>query len=454
MYPTTIIAVGVVLATSIIIRSVDIFRFHAFGVDTFGILQYSKWLRGNSLNLYKVGKIAYPSFLPRLLNLLQGLFSVRVLHIIPKLFDVFTSIVVFLFTLWFSGSEFIAFLALLICTFSPISVINGYGISTRNVGSFFFVLTILASYVAMFDAQVKYSMLVTAITCCTLMMLTNRIAYKSYFLLVIGTAILLPLNSSYGTFLLVSVTSLVLCLLVTRMKFLNDLKGQIFLINFFRKRREKEKSVMKRIALTFYYDLWWCVGILAIINGADLFLATWLVTMIALSFLWPWGEGERHIALGVAPASILAASYLSQRLFMIIPLLVLEISLIIRLSNKILQGRVVVSVDQRMLSLFNMIRDVGDDPLFLCLPPKYSFPVAYFTNKRVLYGDGTSQEGVLFQVEVLNAIKTQNGLEELALKYSVTHIFVDRNNFPLAINSNRWNPIIQEEHFTVFRRKS
>jgi hypothetical protein len=453
MYLTTIISVVFVLALSLIIRSVDIFRFHAVGIDTFANLLYSKRLKTGSLNLHKVGKIVYPPLLPRLLYYLEGWLSVRILHVIPKLFDVLTSITVFLFTLWFLGNEFVAFLALLIYTFSPINVINGYGIGTRNIGSFFFVFTILASYVAMLDAQVKYIMFVLATASCILMMLTSRIAYKSYFLLVIVTAILLPLNNVFGMFLLVSVISLVLCLLVTRGKFIDDLRGHIFLIHFFRNRRGKEESLTKRTALVFYYDLWWCVGILTIISGADMFFATWLCTIIAISFLWPWGEGERHIALGAAPASIFAASYLSQQPFIIIPLLLLEIFIIVRHSIKVLRGQLLVSVDELLLSLFNAIKQIEGDSLFLCLPTVYSAPVAYFTDKKVLYGENSSQEGILFQAEVLDAIKTQSGLEDLALKYSVTHLFVDKNNFPLTISSDCWDRIIQEERFIVLRRR-
>lgn len=456
MYPMTIMSVVFVLALSIIIRCVDIFKFHALGIDTFANLLYSKGLRDGSLNLYKVGKIVYPPLLPRLLYYLEGRLSVRLLHVIPKLFDVLTSITVFLFTLWFSGNEFVALLALLIYTFSPINVINGYGIGTRNIGSFFFVFTILASYVAMFDTQVNYIMFVLAIASCILMMLTSRIAYKGYFLLAIVTAILIPLNNMFGMFLLVSVISLVLCMLMTRGKFINDLKGHIFLINFFRKRKGKEESITKRIALVFYYNLWWCVGILAIISGADnnnLFFATWLCTIVALSFLWPWGEGERHIALGTVPASILAASYLLQQPFIIIPLLLFEISVIVRHSIKVLQGQLLVSVDKSMLSLFNAIKEIKGDSLFLCLPTVYSATIAYFTDKKVLYGENSSQEGILFQAEVLDAIKTQSDLEKLALEYSVTHLFVDKKTFPLAISLNYWDPIIQEERFTVLRRK-
>ena len=453
MDPMTIMLIAFVLALSILIRSVDTFRFCAFGVDTFANLLYSKKLRNGSLNFYKVGEIVYPQLLPKLLSYLQGWLSERTLHLIPKLFDILTSITIFLFTLWFSGNEFIAFLALLIYTFSPINVINGYGISTRNIGSFFFVFTLLASYIAMFNSQIKWLMFAIAIASCTLMMFTSRIAYKTYSLLVLVTAILSPLNRIFAIFLLIAVISFVLCLLITRGKFVNDVRGQIFLINFFRNRRDKEKPTIKRIASVFYYNLWWCVGILAIFNGADVFLVTWLCTVVALSFLWPWGEGERHIALGIAPASILTASYLSQQLFIIIPLLLLEISIIIRSSIKVLQGRFLVSVDQSLLSLFNAIKEIEDDSSVLCLPPVYSAPLTYFTGKKVLYGESSSREGILFQAEVLDAIKTQSGLEELVQKYPVTHLFVDENKFPLVINSDQWDPMIQGERFAVFRRK-
>jgi hypothetical protein len=455
MDPLTIILAALVLALSIIIRSVDMFRFHAFGVDTFGVLLYSRWLKDGLLNFYKVGKqAAYPSFLPRLLGHLQRLLSVRAMHIIPKLFDVLTAITVFWFTLWFSGNEFGALLALLICTFSPINIINGYGIGTRNVGSFFFVLTLLTSYVTIFNTEARYAMFALAIASCVLMMLTNRIAYKSYFFLAIATLILLPLNILFGMFLLVALISFALCLLVTHGGFMNDLKGQIFLIEFFRNRKSKEKSLMKRVILVFYYDLWWCIGILAVFSGANPFLALWLCTIVALSLLWPWGEGERHIALVIAPASILAASQLSHQPFIMIPLLLLELSIIIRISIKVLQGRYLVSVDRSLLNLFNAIKGLKDDCLFLCLPPVYSTSVAFFTGKRVLYGDGTSQEGILLQAEVLDAVKTQDDVEALTSKYSVTHIFVDKREFSLAISYNHWEPIIQENRFAVFRRQN
>ncbi len=436
-----------------IIRSVDTFRFYALGSDTFVNLLYSKGLKDGSLKLYKAGKIAYPPFLPWLLCHLQDRLSVRALHLIPKLFDVLTSITVFLFTLWLSSNDLIALLALLTYTLSPINVINGYGILTRNIGSFFFAFTIMASYVAMFDGQFRYIIFVLGIASCILMMLTSRIAYKTYFILVAIATILSVLDSVFLMFLLLSMTSFALCVLTTRGKFIDDIKGQIFLINFIRRRRGNEESVAKRIALVFYNNLWWCTGILAILNGASLFLVTWLCTITALAFLWPWGEAPRHIALGSAPASILSASYLFGQPFMIVPLLLVEIAIICRFSIKVLQGRFLISVDQNMLGLFKAVKEVEDDSLFLCVPPVYNAPVAYFAEKKVLYGEYSNQEGLLFQAEVLDAIKTQCGLDELASRYPVTHLFVDKNNLNFAINSDYWEAVIQEDPFVVFRKK-
>jgi len=454
MHILTIISAALVLVLSMIIRSVDTFRFYALGTDTFVNLLYSKWLRDGSPKLYKAGKTAYPPFLPWLLCHLQDRLSIRLLHLIPKLFDALTSITVFFFTLWLSGNDLIALLALLTYTFSPINVINGYGILTRNIGSFFFAFTVMASYVAMFNTQFKYILPVLAITSCILMMLTSRIAYKTYFILVTVAAILSALDNIFVMFLLLSVTSFALCILITRGKFIDDIKGQFFLINFIRLRRSKAESKIKRIALVFYNNLWWCTGILAVLNGADLFLTTWLCTVIALSFFWPWGEAPRHIALGSAPASILSALYLFGQPFMIIPLLLLEIAIICRFSIRVLQGRFLVSVDQNTLRLFKVVKELEDGSLFLCVPPVYNALVAYFAEKKVLYGEYSNQEGLLFQSEVLDAIKTQSGLEELASRYPVTHLFVDSNNFHFTMNCNRWEPVIQEEHFMVFKKKT
>jgi hypothetical protein len=286
------------------------------------------------------------------------------------------------------------------------------------------------------------------------MMLTSRIAYKSYFLLAIAMIPLSPLSAPFQMVLLVSAISLVLCLLVTRGGFIKDCKAQIFLINFFRKRKEKEKSLMKRITLIFYYDLWWCIGILAIINGANLFLATWLCAMLTLSFLWPWGEGERHVAFAVVPASILVASILYQQVFIVIPVLILEIFVLVRISINVLRGRHHISIDRSLQNLLNIIKNVEGDPLFLCLPLFYSFPIAYSTKKKVLYGDGTSQKGILFQAEMLNAVKTESSLEELSSKYPVTHLFVDKNYFTLTINAESWEPVIQDDRFGIFTKKT
>lgn len=452
MSPTAIILAIFLLALSIIIRSVDIFKFSAFGIDTFANLLYAKRLEKGEVNLYTVGKIVYPPFLPRLLYYLKSLVSVRKLHLIPKLFDLLTSIVVFLFTFLLSGNESTALIALLICTFSPINVVNGYGIGTRNIGSFFLVSAILASYIAAFDSWGGYTMFIAAVFSGVLMMLTSRIAYKSFFLLAIAAAVLLSVNLHFGTFLFAAGLSLTLCLLLTRGEFLDDVKGHVFLINFFRKRRGKDKFSIKRLALVFYYDLWWLIGVLAVFYGADLFLATWLIMIVALSFLWPWGEGERHIALAVAPGSILAALYLTHQPLLIVPVLLFEILIIFRFSVRVLRGRVLVSVDRTLLNVFGAIKKLASDSLFLCLPTVYSAAVAYFTEKKVLYGESSSQEGVLFQAEVLDAIKTRDGLDELAQKYSVTHLFVDKTRSEFTADTKLWEPIVQEERFAVFRR--
>jgi len=463
----TIILVAFVLVLSIILRSVDVLRFYAFGSDTFGNLLYSKWLGDSSFNLYKVGRIVYPPFLPKLLYHLQRRLSLRLLHLIPKIFDLLTSLAVFLFTLWLSGSEFIAFLALLFYTFSPVNVISAWGISTRNIGSFFLMFTLFTSYVAIANTNVRYIMPLLAIVSGTLMMLTSRIAYKSYYIIVVATVILWPIKIQFSMFLLIAVLSSILCLLITKRGFIDQLKEQIFLINYFKNRRKekgKKESMWKQITVKFdifKFDLWWIAGVLAFIysvsthslNDFNLFLSTWLFTIIALSFLWPWGEGERHIMLGTAPASILAASYLSEQPLIIIPFLAVETFIIARRSLLLLKGKDLVSVDRHLLKFFNTMKETMGESLILCLPPVYSFTVAYLTEKKVLFGDGASQEGIHFQSKVIDSTKTEKDMEELVEKYSVTHLFVDKNHFPLSISSNKWEPVLHEENFIVLRRK-
>jgi len=176
--------------------------------------------------------------------------------------------------------------------------------------------------------------------------------------------------------------------------------------------------------------------------------------MIALSFLWPWGEGERHIMLGTAPASILAALFLSEQPLLIIPFLAVETLIIVRRSLLLLKGKDLVSVDRHLLKFLNAMKQHLGESLILCLPLTYSYPVAYFTEKNVFYGYGASREGVLFQSEVLDSINTEENLKELVEKYSVTHLFVDKNHFPLSLSSNRWDPVLQKENFVVLKRKN
>jgi hypothetical protein len=241
-------------------------------------------------------------------------------------------------------------------------------------------------------------------------------------------------------------------MLLTRGHLLDDFKGQIFLIRFFGHRKTK-RSIMKQVALVFYYDLSWCIAVLAVINGASLFLVMWLCMIIAISFSWPWGEGERHIALGTVAASILAATVVSNQIFVIIPLFLAETAVILRTSIRILRNRCLISVDERLLEVFDDIKSQSDNSLFLCLPPVYSFATAYFTQKKVLYGDGTSQDGVLFQAQVLDATNTEEGLNLLTSQYPVTHLFVDRNTFPMAINSDQWESLLRKERFEVLKRR-
>lgn len=449
--PVTLVATAFVLAVSIVVRCIDALRFQAFGVDTFANLLYARRMKGGSLDLYMTGKIVYPPALPWLLKQLDGRVSVRVMHIIPKAFDVLTSIVVFLFTFLATGNEIAALLALTLYSFCPINVVNGYGIGTRSIGSFFFVLTILLSYLITFGGQIAYVALVLAVVSSVLMMLTSRIAYKSYFILSIAMLFLTPFNAPSRVLLLVSAASLFLTLLITRGEFIDDLRGQAFLIDFFRKRKSKEKSLMKRVALVFYYDLWWCVGILALVNGADLFLGTWLLTIVVLSIIWPWGEGERHIALASAPASILAATYLHGQYLIVTPLiLAVEAVVVARVSLKLLRGRYLVSVDKSSQNVFSAIRKIEGQTLILCLPPIYSAPVAYFAEREVLYGESSSKEGVIFQGEVLDATETAESLKRLVSEYHVTHVFIDTRTSSATLPVE-YGLVKQEGRFRVLK---
>lgn len=424
--PLTVTVAAVVLVISLVVRCLDALRFQAFGVDTFANLLYARKMKGGSLCLYKTGKIVYPPELPRLLKHLDGRVSVRAMHVIPKVFDVLTAVVVFIFTFWATESEVAAILALSLYSFSPINVINGYGIGTRSIGSFFFASTILLTYLSTFGGWTAYVAFVFSVLSSVLMMLVSRIAYKSYFILSVAMLFLAPFNMLSRALLLVSATSLATTLLITRGRFIDDFKGQVFLINFFRKRKSKGKSLIKRVVLVFYYDLSWLVGVLAAISGADVFLGAWLLVIAGLSFAWPWGEGERHIALGSVPASILAASYLHERYLLVAALiLAVEAIVIARVSLKLLKGRYFVSVDKPLQSVFDTVRKIDEPTLILCLPPVYSAPVAYFVEKEVLYGESSSIEGVIFQGEILDELGTTEGLRRLVSQYGVTHVFVD-----------------------------
>ena len=440
---TVLLAVAI-LAFSALIRSMDILKFKSFGVDTFGILDYCRWLKSRTSNVYRVGKNpAYPNFLPRLINSLH--LPLRVSHLIPKFFDLLTSIELFLFTNWLTGNESIALLAIAIYTVTPINIVSCYGMGTRSIGSFFFSSALIASYVAMVELDHLLGMmfLIVAILSVLLLMNSNRIAYKSYFIMV--PFLLSP------TAYLAALIGISLCMVVSRKEFLDDLKGQIFLIKYFRNSRLKEKSVKKRVALIFYYSLWWCTGLFAVAKGADYFLSIWLCATVALSFIWAWGEGERHIALSSIPASILSASIMYQQpLFA--PIILVEIAIVTRTTINLLKGKYLVSVDKELSTVFStMKKTLNEKSLVLCLPPAYSAAVAYHTDKKVLDGVGTTEEGILFQEEVQQRIKTEEELENLASQYEATHVFVDRK-MSQSFLGVKWKSEIKSGRFEVLER--
>ncbi len=436
-----------ILAFSALIRSVDILKFKSFGVDTFGILNYCRWLKSKTSRIYKVGENpAYPNLLPRVLNYLH--LPLRISHFVPKFFDLLMSIELFLFTNWLTGNESIALLAIAIYAVTPINVTSCYGMGARSIGSFFFSSALIASYVAMVELDYLSKMVFLIVAACSVLLLlnSNRIAYKSYFVLV-------PFLLSPATYF-VALIGISLCMVVSRKEFLDDLKGQVFLIKYFKNSSLKEKSVKKRVALIFYYSLWWCIGLIAVAKGANYFLSIWLCTIVALSFIWPWGEGERHIALSSIPASILSASMIYQQpLFASIFLI--ETAILTRITIKLLKGKYLVSVDEELSTLFSAMKSMlNERSLVLCLPPAYSAAVAYYADKKVLDGVGSTKEGILFQEEVHQRIRTEEGLENLTSKYEATHIFIDRREFFQFVPNNKWKLTIKKGRFEVLERKA
>lgn len=87
------------------------------------------------------------------------------------------------------------------------------------------------------------------------------------------------------------------------------------------------------------------------------------------------------------------------------------------------------------------------------MPLEYSAVVALQANKRVLYGESTSREGILFQAEVADASKIQGGVEALYIKYHISNLFIDKNRFPLAGIGTQWEALFEDDRFILLRRK-
>lgn len=439
-----------------------------FGVDVWTRLIETDIIRKNH---YRIPKgVIRKGFIfegyfdyPPVFILLLSLFSKKALEkyqgFIAPFFDTLLNIAVFFIAIQLTENLYIALLAQLIYTLTPVVVIENSSLVPRSIGYLLFSLSFYSILYFVNNVSHPILFLITGIIFSILTLLTHRFAAQSLlfisiffsfidktlvYLIVFFAALLLAIILSKGYYirvLSVHITNIVFWSKNSANRFAHQVYGHIpskknpDLIGIIYKLLSK-LSPITLLAL----NIWVLSAFFFFVENRSgiLFekMATWVIFFYILSilvlsirFLIPIGEGYRYIEMTQVPTSILSSYLFFQyynspfkdyAVLILILFLISNLFLILTIQYKAVIKDKNRSYTKDMRNTCRFINKLPGTPRIMCLPHQITTMVTYNTKADILVGIDT--KSVQSMGDFYPVLKKP--ISKLAKKYKLDYLFL------------------------------
>lgn len=440
-----------------------------FGVDVWTRLIETEIIRKNHYRIpnkpIKKGFIFEGYFdYPPIFILLLSLFPKKTLEkyqgYIAPFFDAIENILVFFITIQLTGNIYIALLAQLIYTLTPVVALENSALVPRSIGYLLFSLSFYTLLLYTSASFGQYIYLILAIIFSTLTLLTHRFATQSLFFICIFF-FLIEKNIYY---LLVFMSSMIFAVIVSRGYYLRVLKVHITNMVFWSKNSANRfahqvyghipsaknpdlmgtiyKLLSKFAPLTLLISNVWILSsflyLTVDIEKGEILtkMAMWVILFYILAILVmmiriliPIGEGYRYIEMTQVPTSILTSyvffmffnsPYKVFALIILAGLLISSLAVILVIQYKAVIKDKNRSLTEDMRNVFKFVNKLPGTPRIMCLPHQITTMVAYNTKADILVG--IDSYSVKFMGDFYPVLRKP--ISELAKKYDLSHLFL------------------------------
>lgn len=440
-----------------------------FGVDVWTRLIETDIIRKNHYRIpkgvIKKGFIFEGYFdYPPIFILLLSLFSKKALEkyqgFIAPFFDALLNISVFFIAIQLTNNLYIALLAQLIYTLTPVVAIENSSLVPRSIGYLLFSLSFysILFYTSTREHQVMF--LILALIFSTLTLLTHRFATQSLLFI----SIFFALIEKSPIYLYVFALSMVIAIITSRGYYLRVLKVHITNIIFWSKNSNNRfahqvyghipsnknpdlvgiiyKLLTKLAPITLLIsNVWILSALLFFITDAPKIvilekMAIWAiffyilaVLVLMIKYLIPIGEGYRYLEMTQLPTAILSSYFFFYfynspfKIFAIIVLILfLSGSLLVIL---IIQYKAVIKDKNRsftkdMRNACRFVNKLSGTPRIMCLPHQITTMAAYNTKADILVG--IDSHSVQYMGDFYPVLKKP--ISELAKKHNLDYLFL------------------------------
>jgi hypothetical protein len=150
----------------------------------------------------------------------------------------------------------------------------------------------------------------------------------------------------------------------------------------------------------------------------------WYCALLAIFFLWLWGDNYRYLAFVSLPTSILSA----QLLLTLIPTLFIVPPLAI--SSLVIYRNTMNFIEYPNYSDLGEIK-FPENSKILVFPTRLVYATAYYSNQKTICG--ALARALTFELEELTPI-VKRDISLFLSKYDVTHVFIDKTQSEIIKN--------------------
>lgn len=440
-----------------------------FGVDVWTRLIETDIIRKNHYRIpkgvIKKGFIFEGYFdYPPVFILFLSLFSKKALEkyqgFIAPFFDALLNISVYFIALQLTNDIYVALLAQLIYTLTPVVAIENSSLVPRSIGYLLFSLSFYFILLYTGSNQGQLLFIILGLIFSVLTLLTHRFATQSLLFISIFFAII----EMSPIYLYVFALSMISAIVLSRGYYLRVLKVHITNIIFWSKNSSNRfahqvyghvpssknpdlvgiiyKLLAKLAPITLLVsNVWILSGLLFFTTNAPktlmleklalwgIFFYVLAVLVLMIKYLIPIGEGYRYLEMTQLPTAILS-SYLFFHFYNSPFRMLAIITLVLFLGGSLLvilviQYKAVIKDKNRsftkdMRDTCQFIKKLPGTPRIMCLPHQVTTMVAYNTNADILVG--IDSHSVQYMGDFYPVLKKP--ISELAKKYKLDYLFL------------------------------